>query len=96
MPGSEPAGYYDSLAKLDPVININMKDLKTEADWIKAGEVIYELPQNFMPIDSAMLANLPLYAKKWQATAIVAANKKGNYTFPSGKHPRKRQARAGI
>jgi len=81
MPGSEPAGYYDSLTKLDPVINIDVKDLKTEADWIKAGEVIYELPQNFMPIDSAMLANLPLYAKKWQATAIVAANKKGIIPF---------------
>ena len=83
MSGSEPAGYYDSLAKLDPVINFDVKDLKTEADWIKAGEVIYELPQNFMPIDSAMLANLPAYAKKWEATDIVDANKKGIIPFLS-------------
>src|SRR5687767_10854289 len=39
MPSSEPKGYYDSLAKLDPVINFNANDLKTEADWIKAGEI---------------------------------------------------------
>ena len=28
MPGSEPPGYYDSLARLDPVVNFKEEDLK--------------------------------------------------------------------
>jgi hypothetical protein len=80
MPGSEPKGYYDSLSKLEPVENFKQKDLKTEADWIKAGKLIYELPQNFIRLDSAMLANLPAIAKKWQATDIHA-NRKGIIPF---------------
>lgn len=80
MPGNEPKGYYDSLDKLEPVENFNVKDLKTEADWIKAGELIYELPQTFLPLDSSTRALLPLYAKKWQATGILA-NRKGIIPF---------------
>ena len=80
MPGSEPAGYYDSLAQLDPVINFKEEDLQTEADWIHAGELIYELPMNYFPLDSAMLSLLPVMAEKWKAAGIHA-NKKGIIPF---------------
>ena len=80
MPGSEPKGYYDSLAQLDPVVNFKEEDLKTEADWIKAGELIYELPMNYFPLDSAMFSLLPAMAAKWKATGILA-NSKGIIPF---------------
>jgi hypothetical protein len=63
MPGSEPEGYYDSLATIEPVVNFKEGDLKTEADWIKAGELIYDLPMNFIPLDSAMLSWLVAFIK---------------------------------
>lgn len=80
MPGSEPAGYYDSLSKLEPVINFREEDLKTEADWIKAGELIYDLPMNFTPLDSATRSLLPAMAAKWKAAGIHG-NKKGIIPF---------------
>lgn len=82
MPGSEPKGYYDSLAKLDPVINFSTQDLKTEEDWIKAGEIIYDMPMLYTVIDSAMISLLPLLAEKWKAAGIHA-NKKGIIPFVS-------------
>ena len=71
MPGREPKGYYEYLSKQDPVINFKEEELKTEADWIKAGELIYNLPQNFFPLDS-MLAMLPALGKAWEANGILA------------------------
>ena len=47
MPGREPKGYYDWLLKQDPEIVFDASKLKTEEDWIKAGEIIYDMPQNF-------------------------------------------------
>jgi hypothetical protein len=80
MPGSEPKGYYDSLLKLEPVANFKEEDLKTEADWVKAGELIYELPMNYFPLDSAMLSLLPAMAERWKATGINT-NKNGIIPF---------------
>jgi hypothetical protein len=58
MPGYEPKGYYDSLANIDPIVNFKEEDLKTEEDWIKAGELIYELPMNYIPLDAVLKNNL--------------------------------------
>jgi hypothetical protein len=50
-PGHEPLGYIESLKQLDPVIiwggeekGANRPILKTEADWIRAGELVFEAP----------------------------------------------------
>jgi hypothetical protein len=47
-PGREPAGYMDWLKKQEPVLLWNDTDrkpeLKTEADWIKAGEIVFSAP----------------------------------------------------
>lgn len=69
MPGREPKGYYEYLSKLDPIINFKEEELKTEADWIKAGELIYNLPQTFYPLDS-MVEMLPALGKSWQANGV--------------------------
>jgi hypothetical protein len=47
-PGREPAGYKDWLKKQDPVLlwdDAGTKpELKTDADWIRAGEMVFSAP----------------------------------------------------
>jgi len=47
MPGSEPKGYYEWLLQQEPEIVFDASKIKTEEDWIKAGELIYDMPQSF-------------------------------------------------
>jgi hypothetical protein len=47
LPGREPKGYYEWLLQQDPEIVFDASKIKTEEDWIKAGEIIYDMPQNF-------------------------------------------------
>jgi hypothetical protein len=52
-PGHEPPGYMDWLKQQEPVVVWDDKDhappLKTNADWIKAGEMVFESPLIFGP-----------------------------------------------
>src|SRR5215510_15455492 len=41
-PGKEPRGYFERLKQLEPEIVFDPARLKTEADWIKAGEVVFD------------------------------------------------------
>ena len=43
-PGKEPAGYFDELTQREPEIVFDPATLKTEADWIKAGELAFDAP----------------------------------------------------
>ena len=79
MPGNEPKGYYEWLRKQEPEIIFNPADLKTDSDWIKAGEIIYDLPINYQVMDSAFLASLPDLEKHWR--------KAGFPTTPEGVLP---------
>jgi hypothetical protein len=45
MPGKEPKGYYEWLIQQQPEIVFDASKIKSEEDWIKAGEVIYNMPQ---------------------------------------------------
>jgi ferredoxin-like protein FixX len=40
----EPKGYLDSLRNLEPEIMFDVSKLKTQADWIKAGELVFNWP----------------------------------------------------
>ena len=40
-PGKEPPGYFEWLKKQEPQIIFDAGKLKTEADWIKAGEIVF-------------------------------------------------------
>jgi hypothetical protein len=66
MPGNEPKGYYEWLGKQEPEIIFNPADLKTDSDWIKAGEIIYDLPILYQVMDSAFQASLPDLEKHWR------------------------------
>ncbi len=49
-PGKEPPGYFDKLKQLEPEIAFDPATLKTEADWIKAGELAFDAPVGMTPI----------------------------------------------
>jgi len=61
-PGHEPPGYFEWLKKQEPVIvwddRGHAPPLETEADWIKAGEIVFEAPK-FAVGASAMRLNQP-------------------------------------
>src|ERR1700722_16410700 len=43
-PDREPAGYMDWLKKQDPRIVFDSAKLKSQEDWIRAGEVVFDAP----------------------------------------------------
>lgn len=43
-PGKEPPGYFEWLKQQEPDTVFDVTKLKTEADWIKAGEVVFDAP----------------------------------------------------
>jgi hypothetical protein len=60
----EKSGYLDSLRKLEPEIVFDPNKLKTQEDWIKAGEVVFNWPAAFTPyndkapqLDSSLFRN---------------------------------------
>jgi len=46
-PGREPQGYFESLAQLEPQVAFDATKLKTDADWIAAGELVFDAPIGF-------------------------------------------------
>ena len=46
-PDREPAGYIDWLKQQEPEIVFDLSKLKTEDDWIKAGELVFEAPSDY-------------------------------------------------
>jgi hypothetical protein len=44
VPGREPDGYMDWLARQEPEIAFDAATLKTDRDWIAAGEAVFEAP----------------------------------------------------
>src|SRR4030095_10750868 len=46
-PDREPSGYLDWLKQQEPEVVFDLSKLKTEDDWIKAGELVFEAPSAF-------------------------------------------------
>jgi mono/diheme cytochrome c family protein len=51
-PGREPPGYVDSLKTLEPQIILDTDTLDTDAEWIRAGEFVFDTPQILLPLQS--------------------------------------------
>lgn len=49
-PNREPAGYRDWLSKQEPEVAFDATGLKTQQDWIKAGELVFNAPVSFGPV----------------------------------------------
>jgi hypothetical protein len=51
VPGKEPKGYWEWLQQQEPAPAFDVASLKTEKDWINAGELVFEAPKDFIPFD---------------------------------------------
>ena len=49
-PKHEPAGYMDWLKQQEPQSVFDPAQLKSEADWIRAGELVFNNPVSFAPV----------------------------------------------
>jgi hypothetical protein len=49
-PDFEPPGYLDSLRLLKPASALDTDTLDTEAEWIRAGELVFDAPQVFVSV----------------------------------------------
>ena len=47
-PDREPRGYIDQLKRKAPEVIFNSSKLKSEADWINAGEMVFDAPIDFV------------------------------------------------
>ncbi|MEQ9441246.1 MAG: hypothetical protein RIG62_19540 [Cyclobacteriaceae bacterium] len=45
----EPEGYLDSIRALEPEVVFDLSQIKTQEDWIKAGEAVFHWPTSFSP-----------------------------------------------
>ena len=60
-PGKEPPGYIERLKRVEPMIAFDPAKLKTEADWIKGGEVVFEAPTLFDGVGVTEVRNPKFY-----------------------------------
>ena len=50
-PSKEPAGYMDWLRRQDPQVVFDSSKLRTEAEWIAAGKLVFEDPRGNIPVE---------------------------------------------
>ena len=76
-PGKEPSGYLDWLKQQEPEIAFDVTKLKTESDWIKAGELVFDAPVSLFPVD----ANATVRTPEWYAKLGMPLTKEGINPF---------------
>src|SRR5215470_3467660 len=70
-PGREPAGYEEWLKQQEPETVFDASKLKTEADWIKAGEAVFDAPIFYDVLVRAADVKDSLWHKKIGASAAT-------------------------
>lgn len=82
-PGHEPPGYMDWLKGQDPVVvwddASHRPPLKTKADWMKAGEIVFDAPIGFSPPLAASIENV--HDPAWYSEASVPTTRDGIMPF---------------
>jgi hypothetical protein len=63
-PGKEPAGYFEWLKQQEPEVVFDPAKLKTEADWIAAGELVFENTDFGLPVTADSPVRNPAYYEK--------------------------------
>lgn len=77
-PGKEPAGYLAALKKRDPQITFDASRLRTEQDWISAGEIVFDAPIEFV---SSGLLLAEVRDPNWYAKNRVPITANGVFPF---------------
>src|SRR6476619_1368223 len=72
-PGKEPAGYLEWLKQQEPESAFDAGALKTEADWIRAGELVFDSPISYDNI--ALVADVR--NPEWYEKLNIPATKDG-------------------
>jgi hypothetical protein len=62
-PGAEPEGYIDWLRTQEPEVVFDAAALRTEEDWIRAGELVFDAPVTFEDIAASPARFPEFYAK---------------------------------
>lgn len=72
-PGKEPAGYFEWLKQQEPASSFDTGALKSEADWIRAGELVFDSPVSYGDIAHIADVRNP----QWYEKLHVPATKDG-------------------
>lgn len=76
-PGKEPPGYLEWLKKQEPRIAFDASKLKTAADWIKAGELVFHAPLGPDVVTPDHHSRNP----KWYEKSGTLLTKDGRYPY---------------
>ncbi len=80
-PGKEPRGYLEQLSQQEPEVVFDAAKLKTEADWIKAGELVFEAPIAY-DNDPVSVVRVPdIRNPAWYEKANIPVTKDGSMPF---------------
>ena len=75
--GSEPRGYIEWLAQQEPEIVFDASKLKTEEDWIEAGEIVFDAPIFY----NAVVRPPHIKDPEWYETTGVQVAKDGRLPY---------------
>src|SRR3989441_1453704 len=75
-PGKEPPGYMEWLKQQEPEIVFDAAKLKTESDWIRAGELVFNAPIAYQDASSS-----PFLDRRFYQQATVTVAKDGTVPF---------------
>jgi len=103
-PDYEPPGYLDKLRQMEPVIlwdgEGKRPKLKTKADWIRAGELVFDAPLVSGGANSSIAAterkDLPFRDREWYKRIGVPITKEGIVPFYRYVIRKKGTIRSGI
>ncbi len=96
--GHEPAGYLESLKRKDPIIYWDDKGhspaLETEADWINAGEAVFDAPIGDGGIGGSEATDL--YVRDPKFLEMTGALVAGDGTLPYFRYVVKKKGRSRL
>ncbi len=82
LSGKEPKGYYEWLLKQNPEIVFDASKIKSEEDWEKAGEFVYDMPQNInFLMDSSLNKSALEGMLSFYSSMHVPVSKEGTIPF---------------
>src|SRR6476619_4014473 len=81
MPGREPEGYWEMLQHIGPKPLINARTVHTEADWLKAGQSVFD--EATLPQTTTFNANLiaQVRNRQFMEGQVAAAFSDGTLDF---------------
>lgn len=77
-PDKEPPDYWQWLLQQEPQPAFDPDAMRTDADWIKAGELVFEAPNEFIPFDHPFT---DVRNPKWYEYTGIRLDKNGQLPF---------------